>query len=150
MKKKVTKRKYTMEWFQQMQEENRRKLDEIMATPDYQEVLGKKYYGDNWTATLYGTHPARTQRGKESSERGVRRKNGEDVPYVRRSLHLPIIQMDLDGNELAQFPSAAEWAEMQGKKRASGQTIVNACKGRAFTAFGYKWKFKEDINDESQ
>lgn len=137
------KRDYTMEWFHNMQLENRRKLDEIFNTPNYQEVYGRKHYGENWMATLWGNHPDRDEHRKETSKAANRRLKGEDIPKRVTHLRKPIIQMDLDGNELEHFPSSAQWAVDSGRTAAAGQTIVNACRGKSNTAFGYKWKFKD-------
>ena len=62
---------------------------------------------------------------------------------------IPIIQLDLDGNILNEFPSAKEAARNLGKPKADSE-IIKVCKnyvspsGRHYlTALGYKWKYKE-------
>ena len=62
---------------------------------------------------------------------------------------VPVIQLDLDGNVIAEFSSAKEAGKFFGKPKANSE-IVKVCKnyvspsGRHYiTALGYKWKYKE-------
>lgn len=62
---------------------------------------------------------------------------------------IPIIQLDLDGNIINEFPSAKEAARNLGKPKSDSE-IIKVCKkyvspsGRHYiTALGYKWKYKE-------
>lgn len=62
---------------------------------------------------------------------------------------IPVIQLDLEGNVISEFPSAKEAARTLGKPRADSE-IIKVCKkyvspsGRHYvTALGYKWKYKE-------
>lgn len=54
-----------------------------------------------------------------------------------------VVQMDIDRNEIATFDSASDAARMFGRK--SPCTILDACKGRQITAYGYRWRFKENV-----
>ena len=62
---------------------------------------------------------------------------------------IPVIQLDLEGNIISEFPSAKEAARFLGKPRADSE-IIKVCKkyvspsGRHYiTALGYKWEYKE-------
>ena len=62
---------------------------------------------------------------------------------------IPVIQLDLEGNIISEFPSAKEAARLLGKPRADSE-IIKVCKkyvspsGRHYiTALGYKWEYKE-------
>ena len=62
---------------------------------------------------------------------------------------IPVIQLDLEGNIISEFPSAKEAARFLGKPRADSE-IIKVCKkyvspsGRhCVTALGYKWEYKE-------
>ena len=52
---------------------------------------------------------------------------------------LPVVQMDIDGNVLNRFDSASLAAKSLG--RSTSCTILDACKGRQITAYGYRWSF---------
>jgi group I intron endonuclease len=51
----------------------------------------------------------------------------------------PIIQYDLDGNALREFPSATDAMLFLNK---NSKSISNCLAGRSSSAFGYKWKYK--------
>ena len=62
---------------------------------------------------------------------------------------IPVIQLNLGGNIISEFPSAKEAARTLGKPRADSE-IIKVCKkyvspsGRHYiTALGYKWEYKE-------
>lgn len=50
-----------------------------------------------------------------------------------------IIQMDLDGNIIKEYPSALEAGRNLGK---SGNSIADCASGRQKTAYGFIWKYK--------
>ena len=52
----------------------------------------------------------------------------------------PILQYDLDGNFIREWPSTIDVG-----KKVSKQ-INNCLKGRCKSAYGYKWFYKDDIN----
>ena len=57
----------------------------------------------------------------------------------RKSKNKPILQFDLDGNFIREWECAAD----VGSQISKG---INDClKGRKKSAYGYKWKYKEDI-----
>ena len=51
-----------------------------------------------------------------------------------------VLQFDLQDNFIKEFPSAMQVERELGF--ANGN-IVNCCKGKYKTAYGYKWKYKE-------
>lgn len=66
---------------------------------------------------------------------------------------IPILQLDLEGNLIQEFPSVREAARALGKSNLSAASIniLKCCRGKADTqygtvarktAYGYKWKFK--------
>lgn len=50
----------------------------------------------------------------------------------------PIVQMDLDLNEIRKFPSISEVRRVLG---LNIRNVCNCCKGRQNTAYGYKWRY---------
>lgn len=58
----------------------------------------------------------------------------------RKNNPRPVIQMDLNGNFIAEYPSALEASKATNGHQGS---ISKVCKGIRKTANGYKWKFKE-------
>lgn len=74
----------------------------------------------------------------ESTKEALRRANG-----------ISVVQLDLDGNFIREFPTAREAADSLGKPRANSE-IIKVCRNyvspsgkRYITALGYKWKYKE-------
>lgn len=130
------------EEYLEIKAENVRKLEEILTTPDYMEILGKKYYGDRWFTIFPDGHYKRKERFDK-----VRRGELKVVGYIDRE----IVQMDLNGNEIDEFPSARLWAEETGNSYSAAQHVAKAALGVQFggneTAYGYKWKFKYESDD---
>lgn len=54
-----------------------------------------------------------------------------------------IVQMDLNGNVLNEFESLCEASKYMNKN--SHHNIMYCCKGKIKTAYGYKWKYKEQL-----
>jgi len=124
--------------------ENKRKLDEILSIPDYQEVLGRKWYGSDWRKTLWGNHPARVDAQRANYERTKKRLSGEEHQKAFKWSDKSVIQMDLDGNVIKVWDTAMEAGEEIKGNRQACQQIVLACRGRAQSAYKSKWKFVED------
>lgn len=82
-------------------------------------------------------------------------KRGEDNPlhyYKNHSFHsrgkehykaISVLQMDDDGNILREYPTVSEAARSFGSNIASN--ISYCCKGKRNKAFGYRWKYKNNI-----
>lgn len=137
-------REYDTKWLKEMKAENVRKLDAILATPNYQEVYGRLHYGDNWTVILDGNHPDRVDKNRTSTERSQKRLKGEDIPLIVGANRWPIIQYDKDGTKIREWKGGAvEYCDENGLHKSKGNTIVNTCKGFTNTAYGYVWKFKD-------
>ena len=68
---------------------------------------------------------------------------------VKRTIsrNIGVIQMDLEGNELNRFISAAEASRHLGK--SEDDNIRKCCRGIYKTAHGYKWKKIRDDKDNS-
>lgn len=75
----------------------------------------------------YGTH---NERVAKSLTNGITSK--------------PIIQYDLDGNFIQEYPSMHEAARCLGLKQGG---ISMCCRGIAKTAYGFVWKYKNDNPD---
>ena len=56
----------------------------------------------------------------------------------RKKVRKPVVQMDLNGNEVARFASCKEAAHNTGAHQG---VISNACAGRCQTAGGFKWRY---------
>ena len=56
-----------------------------------------------------------------------------------------INQYDLNDNFIMQYDSAADAAKALGKSQGSS-SITKACRGKLKTAYGYKWKYVENID----
>lgn len=136
----------TKEEYEDIKRANKKKLDEILATPNFMEVLGRRYYGDNWMVTLDGAHPARLERAKERNTETFKRSKGEYVPYVVSNSQKPIYKLDSDGNVLEKYESANEWCKVNNEPIAKAQSLVKAARGKANTAYGDIWMFAEDYN----
>ena len=65
---------------------------------------------------------------------------GSRIDRIAASNKKPILQYDLDGNFVREWPSATDVG-----KEVKGN-ICNCLKGKLPTAYGYKWKYKDDIN----
>ena len=55
---------------------------------------------------------------------------------ISNSLKIPILQYDLNGNFLKEWPSATD-------VKKDSTNIISCLKGRTKTAYGYLWKYKE-------
>lgn len=60
---------------------------------------------------------------------------------VRKTSGKPIVQVDLQGNFIAEFSSSGEAGKAIGKNRAH---IGNCCNHKRKTAYGYKWLFSDE------
>ena len=85
----------------------------------------------------------------ESCNRGIRCKGyrlsfeSKDMlaDGIRGSFAMKqVVQMDIDGNDISSFRSATEAARRFG--RTSPCSILDACKGKQITAYGYRWRFQ--------
>lgn len=70
----------------------------------------------------------------------VRAWSKQVQPKAAEASKRKVIQMDLDGNEIAVFNSHREASEQTGTCRSS---ITRCCTGNRKTAGGYRWKYLE-------
>lgn len=137
---------YTFEEYLEIKKENKRKLDEIMAIPNYQEVLGKKYFGDNWRATLWGNHPARTEKKTENLKKAYAKKMGHEVEAYKPYTERRIAQLDVKTGEVVkEWDSAIQYCIENGIniKKASYISKIAREMGKSDAAYGYHWKIIE-------
>ncbi len=142
-KRKYNKQKLTSrEEYEEIKKENKRKLEEIMTTPNWLEVYGRKYYPDNWIKHLDKNHPERAQRVKENNDKAAARARGEHVPYMIPQTQLPVKYYDVNTKKcLGTFKNSKE-ASMT-LNTSTGDAILRCCRGEHKTAGGYIWKFKQ-------
>ena len=81
----------------------------------------------------------------ENLEWVTRKENNEHaVKSGLRKYVKSIEQYTLDGELVNIFTSSAEAGNFLGKGKRTNTHILNCCKGKISTAYGYKWKYKED------
>ena len=81
----------------------------------------------------------------ENLEWVTRKENNEHaIKSGLRTYVKPIEQYTLDGELVNIFTSSAEAGNFLGKGKRTNTHILNCCKGKISTAYGYKWKYKED------
>ena len=57
---------------------------------------------------------------------------------------IPVVQMSLDGNQIAVFPSGIQAAR---ELNLSASSISECCRGKRKTLGGYKWKYKQEVRE---
>lgn len=140
----IKKPRYDSRWLSEMKLQNIKRLDKILATPNYQEIYGRLHYGDSWTCILDGNHPDRVERNRESTSRSQRRLKGEAIPFRIGANRWACVQYDKEGNKLNEYKGGAiEYIESMGWSTLKANTIVNCCKGTAKSAYGFNWSFKD-------
>lgn len=58
---------------------------------------------------------------------------------VSKNLYKPVVQYDLDGNKIMEYESIIKASKNTG---ASAQCISDCCNNRKWTAFGFRWGYK--------
>lgn len=80
----------------------------------------------------------------ENLEWVTRKENNEHaIKSGLRKYVKPIEQYTLDDELVNIFKSSAEAGKFLGKGKRTNTHILNCCKGKISTAYGYKWKYKE-------
>lgn len=100
-----------------------------------------------------GKHLEISDEWREKMREGLVKRYAEDLVLREEASNrcrengkrraIPVVQMDIDGNELAIFESAKE---AQRKTKTKDSNIVMCCKGIRKTANGYKWRFANTDN----
>ena len=129
--------------------------------PEARERLAKSATGKKWTdeqRTKYitakkGKHLEISEVWRAKMIAGTRKRYSEDIALreitIKRCIEngkknsMPVVQMDLDGNDIASFESASEAQRQTGAKNCN---IIMCCKGTRHTANGYKWRFANTDN----
>lgn len=73
----------------------------------------------------------------------IRQNNlyGTRQQRASKSKMIPVIQYDLDGNQIAEFDSAQSIENILGYSDAQ---ICECCKGRSAVGYGFQWRYKGD------
>lgn len=131
--------KVTEEEIIEIKRENKRKLDEILSMPDYMVYLGKKYYGERWFTIFDNDHFMKIEHNKQVQKFGAK---------VRKYMDRPLIQLDMEGKFVKEWKSARAWADENKDELknpySAAQHIGKVATGKGETAYGFKWRFKED------
>ena len=97
---------------------------------------------------MYGHHHTKEVCEKMSRERkGVPLKPEHREKVTRAILEqvekqkVPIRQLDLDGNLIRTYPS---FSDMEQETGFGHSYVVNCCKGKANTAYGFRWEYVDD------
>lgn len=105
--------------------------DSGLSTGEIAELIGSTRQGVKLNLLDYDNYSVDEGRHRGSKLKGV--TNGK-----------PIEQYSLDGVYLNTFPNATVAAESLGKGRAESNNIRTCAHGRRKSAYGYKWKFKNE------
>ena len=129
---------YTYEEYLEIKKENKRKLEEIMTTPDYMYILAKKYYGERWFQVMPDSDERKEKRRKDLIAGRI-----SATGYIDRK----VIQLDMDGEFVKEWESARIWAEEEieeEKRYSASQHVAKVATGKGDTAYGYRWAFADD------
>ena len=63
---------------------------------------------------------------------------------IKQPKSRPILQFDKNNNFIAKYNNAAEAARKN--NATSGSNILQVCKGKRKTAYGYIWRYEDDSN----
>jgi hypothetical protein len=132
------KKEVSDEELQEIRIQNKQKLDKIMSDLNYMENLGKKFYGEKWYVVMPDGHYL-----KEEHKKAVIKGTKKITHYMDR----PVIQIDLDGKVIDEWGSARIWADAHDdlvNKYSAAQHVTKCATGKGDTAYGYRWKFKEE------
>lgn len=80
-----------------------------------------------------------SKKGKPSGMKGKTRPDLKSKPAFQK----PVLQYDLEGNFIKEYPSATEASRQLGINNSV--CISRCCNNKNKTAFGYKWKYKSLI-----
>jgi hypothetical protein len=142
---------YTMEEYLEIKKHNKEVLDRIFSDDDWVVNLAKKWYGDRWTM-LIDKHPDKTEIVKAKQNQNTKnvklRKEGTWVRTNIPDTQKPLIQYDLEGNEVARWDTVHHWCKETGSGKDKVVSVM-ACTFRGQeTAYGYIWKVDEHRLEE--
>lgn len=69
------------------------------------------------------------------------KRNDDHIKTCSHRANIPVVQLTLQGEFIAEYKSAAEVGRINNMDRS---TIVRCCKGRQKTAGGYRWMYAEN------
>lgn len=126
-------------------EESKEKL-RVLAIGRSNPMLGRKH-SDQVRKIL--SDLAKTRTGDKNPFFG-KHHSTDTKSKISKANSIPVIQLDSEGNIIAEYSSATEAAvAVRGRAKANSE-IIKVCKGyvspkgkKYITAFGYKWKYKE-------
>lgn len=106
----------------------------------------KKYYEthESTSITKYKKGQTAWNKGKTTPNE-VRQKLSEAHKKLKGELNhnsKPVLQYTLNGELINRFASATEAARANNIK--THQSVLNCCKGKTKTAYGYKWEFERN------
>lgn len=132
---------------QELHEENCRRLDEILSRENWIIELAVKYYGDRWHIAV-DSHPDKMdiimEKRVDNAQNGKKRKRGVFVPVKIPNNQRPVIQYDMEDNEVGRWDTIPDWVDVMGYKKYYLRKIVNACEGKETDAYGFKWKWDSE------
>lgn len=99
-------------------------------------------YSEEWRKKQREAHKGKApwNKGKQWSEEWKQKmsETKKGIPNIK--LSKPVLQVDKDTNEvIAEFPSVAEIYRQFGYHHSN---IVNSCRGKLKSAYGFKWQYK--------
>lgn len=125
---------------------NREKLDTILSQDDWAIKLAQKYYGDKWLSVI-DNHPEKTELLKQKhnlTQKNVKlRKLGTFVAIEIPNTKKPIIQLDMEGNEVKRWESARAWQAYHELSHHAIQPIMNCVSGLQNSSYNSKWIIDE-------
>lgn len=88
-------------------------------------------------------HIGEANRRKMQLDRELYEKNANRLRELGKQNSIPVVQVDIDGNDIARYESATEAQRNTGAKNCN---IIMCCQGKRKTANGYKWRFANDYS----
>lgn len=94
---------------------------------------------------IYPSNVSACVQGKFTSWKEFQYKYAEDAPLIVNNKYgrRGVKQYDLDGNHIQDFNSISEAGKSI--KAKSPYHISECCRGKVKTAYGYKWKWKDEL-----
>lgn len=71
----------------------------------------------------------------------------EQIDFIIETNSIPVYQFDEDYNYIAEFSSAAEASRTVGVDTFNNSSIIQCCKLKYLTSYGYIWRYKHDVYD---
>lgn len=88
-------------------------------------------------------HIGEANKRKMQLDRELYEKTANRLRELGKQNSIPVVQVGLDGNDIARYESATEAQRNTGAKNCN---IIMCCQGKRKTANGYKWRFANDYS----